>query len=1749
MAEETFNKETTESSTGQTYDGKGAYEPFLGETGSGSIYVPPAEFDPFFVPPSYLNAEFGTIKVHLFAQEPAEFFEDEKTLGTFQANKLEYSPSTTFGNRKIYKAKIANRISLNYYEVVIDKVYKKSKEVKDNALQNDNAIKLNQKNELLDLNFDFSNDSQGAKKKDDLAYRETIKVLEYQLDPATKGYELISERNAHNVNGTVNLEFKFASEIKVDGIKIINIDPLGDPLINYDITFLSNFKPELGESLTLEYDVVGQQDAKLDKGKVPLKHGKSDKKQIKQSFIDNGAVKFYVAGDIPTEYTFTHIYWANKQTALTHPDDYSLWNEVNRSFTLPSKKLAGGIVVIALLEKEVELDRPVVKVKSDYFDVEVRESDKEKGTAIQFTTENADYVNVYLSPTKFIKVQASVGYVDLYWVKDFNGDFGVKKIIFVPVSEQYGTGDAKEVLVKFLSVNDFPSITQIAYPEVIEIPSFSDLQIDYDVEYSSFAVTSVDVDLIDKNKKRIPLFKNLPANGKFRINLKTLAEKYPDWNGKTTVDLIFKPYNRSGQKELIGNEYQVVTKLDFPTIHLDEDTIRKTLYDAFDKYLDKLTLEEPEKESKYLTHLANFGNDDEFLISTWEEDNYTLSEKEVDDIGNEKITKEVKSLLIKLYEPLPTGFDKNTTFWITKLVTNSIIETVILSQDQDISCPPIKGPNFNVDVDYVTGQSTNFESLDNLILSASVSSSEQLVRTYISASTYGLENLSIDYASGSEYLWNNFVHFSSATERVNNFVYKVQLIQNYESLILSASTDIANPSASMGYPSAYTSSLSTIQDVERNLTKKNKIVQSFDGFEMFLYTSSSFSSENSSSLTWPVTGSNLLPAGDQTVSNWYTRIISKANDWDKENTNYIINNIPAYIKDYEENDHFVLFLSMIGQYFDIFYFYTKAIENSRGLGYKYTGQISTQLLGDILKSWSWETKNLSVDSKLWKYAFGLNDDGQLVEANPAKKRTYEVWRRIINNLPYLLKHRGTRRGIYALMSCYGIPASNLSIFEFGGPDVEGGLNKSKLEIDTTTYSVRLNSGSYIEVDWNNTDLNRKPDTIELFVKPTIAGNYTLISGSGWGLSLNSSVNSYYGNVVFNFKEGDGSSEILSSSIIPIFNNKPFGISLSRKIGTLTTFELNTYQAEKELFVFKDQSVITADGSNWESGSLISIAGNYSGSLDEFRLWSIPLNSASFEDHILFPEMINGNDISSSTKDLVFRLDFEYPKNLGLANPSRLVNVATNIRYSGSLSRNEYEEGSTADIYSSNPSASFYAYSYGFENKTEYPYNFEPWERTSIMPIPDGIGSRYATNKIRFEEQTLVSDLSSKYRATKKAYDTAPMDSNRIGIFFSPTKELNLDIAKSLGDINIGEYIGDPSSKYEYEYKELNKLRNYYFQRFQKRDIFSYINLVVLYEKALFEDIKQMLPARVKPTTGILIEPHFLERNKIKLIKPEGTFTSGKIAGQKEEFTGEIPNPILITSQKDDYSLEINATKTIIPTSENKTHETTIIPDIVLSSENPEYKTRKVVNDDINLSGATDDISVTLDTNVSKPHVLERFDQFIETVGMDDFDTWGFGLYAESGGYAIQTYIDKDRTVKQKRVIVTLVKEGKYKTITKYRLTSSVDGLGVEGGGLITTSSYYIDKKLVIQPFSGSTKPVVTGSIVSVEDVVGYLPTHHKFVKDAGSGLDNSKFRGSKQTSKTTIDGADPVEVFATNPNTLVVNKAGRTSSEPILEVE
>jgi len=1782
----TTNNETFIGGTGDTLIGGGTTGGGTtgGGTTGGGVWVPPSGND-------------GTLNISLQSIEAARFLENGTDVGIGTAVKLTYSPSLTFGNSRTYTSEIAGRRTINYFIVSI----RSTQSITGRLLDSDQIF-----------------------------------VEEYAYDSISSNYVLKNVRELGTTSGTIDLQFSFEAKTR----PIVTLNPEPDPPIStpqddttvgYEIAFATNLTSEIGDSISLKYTLSNSTNDIVDTDIISLSEGSTDGKQIKKSILDTGYVIFEIEGTLPKDTLYSDIYWANKTVAETNTNDFTKWNKTTQSFKIASKELLNGVVVFAQLQKLVPSERPKISSLRDRYDIEVKESDTEKIVFVDFTTENADYVNAYISADKFIKVDAKSGGVNLFFIKDFLEVYGLKKVILVAESEKYGTGDKIEIILNFISINDFPSITQIIFPTEIDIPSFSDYNISYDITYNTFATTHINVELLQKDKTKIVLFKNLPPNSFFKINLRELANKFQNWNGSDNVTLILTPLNTGGPEELVGNSYEITTKLILPSIKLDEDSIRKAIFDAF---VDSIPFSEPQKESKYLTHLANFGNDEQILISSWEDDNWTLSDKTEDEFGNTIITKEVKSTILKLYSPLPANVLDNSTFWITKLMANPLIETIILNEQDSVSCPPLKGPNFGIDIDFVKGKSTNYESLDDLILSSSVSSSSELIQTYLSSSIFDTTNLNIEYYIGSNIntgsiLWENFVHFSSAKERVDNFVYKVQLIETYESAI-SASLS----TGSSALTGIHTGSISAIQEREKNLNKKRKIIQGFDGFESFLYESSSFG--------WPYSGNSRKNSTSTEVTDWYETIIELAEDYDTMNYNYVLNNIPAYISDYSENESYLLFLSMIGHHFDNIYFYTKAIEKNRGLGYKSKNGISDKLLYDTLKSFNWNALTLDSNAQLWKLVFGMDSDGNTTQTNPVKARTNEVWRRIVNNLPYLLKHKGSRRGIYALMACYGIPASNLSIIEFGGPeptDLE--TNKSKFVFDNISNALVFNDGAYIEMPWKDTDKGRRPDTIEMFVRPAYADEWTLVTGSGdWNISLSGSVDSKYGKVIFDYGAG-----VLQTSTLPIFNGSFFGVCLTREIGSPNdTFILSVKQTNNEKTIFEDSVTTSPVSHNYELGSILRIGNNqsYSGSLDEFRLWSEPLNKDVFYQHVSFPEMVNGNSITASTSDLYFRLDFEYPKNL--AETSSLINVDTNIYFSSSVSRNDLEteqiniiSGST--IFSNNAYTIYSASAVGFDNITEYPFNFQSIERSNVLEIPNIGSSRYSTNKVRFESQYTLDgekisgsvgvDLSVKSRVTKKAFDQAPVDSNRVGLFFSPTKELNIDIAKSIGGFNLDNYIGNPADRYKSNYKSLDELRNYYFKRYDNRDIYEYINLIKLYEKSMFDDIKKMLPARVKATTGLLIEPHFLERSKIQQNKPTGS-------NDYNESELDTTENRILSAETSDINLYIDANDEYELGGEDNQYETNINDTTIDTLSADEYQNDGFINlDETNLLSAENEYYETnIDAKSDDPTLqIESQNQSFSTFGQDASENLGFGIYSMHG-HSIRSYYDSNGILQTERVIVYYLTEAKVKTHVTFK--EFIDGVGDPRAGYNITEIPYEERTLNIKPLTpltvgdnitipaidlendeitfldsdlvsytadliilniqtdelqfrypqttgtvynatltgldnylGATAtgnnldfvttpgtvttyggfPVVGGRITSVVPVDGYTQYHYKRVGDLTRGLENSYYRGSKNTAATTLDGSPPVEVFVTNPNTLRVNKAGRDSSEPILEVE
>lgn len=400
------------------------------------------------------------------------------------------------------------------------------------------------------------------------------------------------------------------------------------------------------------------------------------------------------------------------------------------------------------------------------------------------------------------------------------------------------------------------------------------------------------------------------------------------------------------------------------------------------------------------------------------------------------------TVLIKLYEPLPNNFNIQSQCWIVESIAEPIAYNINIIQtfdelDQNIY---LRGPNTNIAIKDQINNSTPYVTYNSLTSNTSPLGSNSLQYQINSIlAEKGLE-ININYSDYSE-----FVFFSSAKTRLENFYYKLSLIDQYQSnanLITSTTNSFIINSSNIW------------------TNKIDEIITGFDGYEYYLYY-------ESGSTAWPKTNSTYPYINSSPNSvNGLAFLASQsivAEDYDSQNNNRLINAIPSYLTDDSTNDQYMLFVDMVGQNFDSVWVYIKDVTNKYNADNRVDYGVSKDLVADVLRDLGIKIyqNNFSTDD-LYSALLGITPSGSLYNLpfttgslpvptgsfldyistyvtasstgslDPTFDINAETYKRIYHNLPYILKKKGTPEGLRALITSYGIPDTILRINEFGG---------------------------------------------------------------------------------------------------------------------------------------------------------------------------------------------------------------------------------------------------------------------------------------------------------------------------------------------------------------------------------------------------------------------------------------------------------------------------------------------------------------------------------------------------------------------------------------------------------------------------------------------------------------------------------------------------------------------------------------------
>jgi hypothetical protein len=519
------------------------------------------------------------------------------------------------------------------------------------------------------------------------------------------------------------------------------------------------------------------------------------------------------------------------------------------------------------------------------------------------------------------------------------------------------------------------------------------------------------------------------------------------------------------------------------------------------------------------------------------------------------------TLVINLYEPLPSDIQTNASFWIVTKIADTLSFNISITPETILPAVvkfDIKGPNLNLNIKDRTNNSTDYVDYSTLFQNQLTSSISQIESLF---SEKQLE-INIDYTD-----FSNFIHFSSAKTRINNFYYKVSQIES-----LNNEINILKTSPSTVFLSQ---SIYTIQ------TKINNYIKNFDGYEYYLYY-------NTGSWSWPKSTSTvpyiLRPTGSAQVQTWLTNILASASIYDNDNQDYLYYAIPEYLRDDDNNDPYFSFIQLVGQYYDNIYVYYKDVTNRYNADNRLDYGISKDLVAEALKSFG---------IKLYQNNFSTNDlysaflgfgtyNPEITGSLPVTSNSFqeyisnyvtasyeasvtplddvnkEVYKRLYHNLPYLLKTKGTIPGLQALINCFGVPNTILRISEFGGRDKD--TSTYDYFYDRFNYAFTGYSGSnrsvsraYPQIPWTPllNSVTTAEDGVGYVALQYVLEDYVYREGGGGGAPTSASLPN---NIEFRFKTNGIPSNYNTQSLL-IKTNTSYGNAVDDwNIGIFLTYD-------------------------------------------------------------------------------------------------------------------------------------------------------------------------------------------------------------------------------------------------------------------------------------------------------------------------------------------------------------------------------------------------------------------------------------------------------------------------------------------------------------------------------------------------------------------------------------------------------------------
>ncbi len=936
--------------------------------------------------------------------------------------------------------------------------------------------------------------------------------------------------------------------------------------------------------------------------------------------------------------------------------------------------------------------------------------------------------------------------------------------------------------------------------------------------------------------------------------------------GRIQLDIL--PAGTPAQKKSV--EYKFKIKPQPININLSNpiiETANQFLEDILNVYID---------EERELKTLLNYGEDRQSVVL-----GYRRGPIDINGID---------SIQLKLLQPVPDDIATNTPIFLSREVAQTVIDKVRVrfTQPRD-STPYLRPKNLNIKVDLDTGKSLRNVTFNRLSLqSGSVGALDQfknktfedeIFRQWYSYD-FNSSELNIDFTN-----YENFVFYGSATMRLAAFKQKLEQLERLETLRNQILTSYTANTASAGF-------IYLQEKSEEYSLQKENIIRSFDRYEQYLFfTPSGSTSPYSASFAytdggteynpigyWPKSGSALYPIASNVAVEWYESQSLIAQRFDEFNENNLVNTIPTHIREDSNNGAYITFVTMIGQLFDNIKIYIDQYQNIYSRNLNPNEELSKDLINEIAESTGFTLPTVESIYDLTDNILGTTSQ------TPRRDLAAETYKRLLHNLPFFVKAKGTKTALQAFLNTFGITPQLLSIKETGTP-----VTSSFTVFDEYTTGLDFDNTVTSFVRLPVSASNRTPTTLQFNFTVAKNQDMTILTGDDkWALNVyRHPTISTLGR--FEIVSGSTNSQIVTSSYYNIFGDELLNIAMQTYNST-SSFYFRQVDGEDVIFseIVNDSTTFPA---LWQSTNYVFLGGagarvgsRYDGTLDEVRLWNTSLSDEVLLNTAFDPGSNAGDTYSDAANYLLTQLSFNTISSASLAAS----NMPNETPY-----KNIAVTPSLEDLFCFNiTEASFIRYSRTVKQ-------FTPQVGTSaaitskIVVAPDPVFANKSNGLRLYRDKSIMPAEQKKLTRGR----------NKVILAMSPTDVVNQNIIRNYGLENINAVLGAPTTLYTTFEKSLSILKTHY-QQYHYVDVNTnkFIRILSDLASVLNQVVDYFIPSKATLLKGIVIEPNILEQVKVPSLK------NIRVYGKNTRKTLDAANSL--TGSAPDYGATFTVSDTI-----------------------------------------------------------------------------------------------------------------------------------------------------------------------------------------------------------------------------------------------